>query len=69
MMVPPKKDNHLPVSMFYKNGAYYFVETIGEKRKWHRLGTDLEQSLAAYGRRHAFSLQLMSDVLIDIAHK
>ena len=62
MTPPPKKDKHLPPSMFFKNGAYYWVEARGKKRKWHRLGTDLPDALAAYGRREAFNLQQMHDV-------
>ena len=49
--------------MFFKNGAYWYVEAIGKKRKWHRLGTELDQALAAYGRRHAISLRFMSDLI------
>jgi len=40
-----KRDKHLPRRMYWRNGAYYFVD---KGNVWHRLGTDLGDSLRAY---------------------
>ncbi len=48
-MRPRKKDRHLPPCVHFRHGAFYLVKG----GKWTRLGTDLSQALAEYGRHLA----------------
>lgn len=43
-MRPRKKDRHLPARVYFKNGAYWYVE----KNKWQRLSSDLASALHRY---------------------
>ena len=40
-----KRDKHLPRRMYWRHGAYYFVD---KGNVWHRLGAELGDSLRAY---------------------
>jgi integrase len=40
-----KKDKHLPQRVYYRRGAYYFVDLKG---KWHPLGKDYPDALRRY---------------------
>lgn len=44
---PRKQNTHLPPCVYQRHGAYWYVKG----GKWERLGSDLPDSLAAYGRR------------------
>lgn len=44
------KFRDLPPRCYRKHGAFYFVDTAN---KWHRLGSELEASLAVYHRLYA----------------
>jgi len=48
-MAPVKrtKDKHLPPRVYYKNGAYYFVDL---KNKWHRLGKSLAEAMQNWAK-------------------
>lgn len=41
-----KRDRHLPAGVYFKHGAYFLVR----RNKWHRLGTELSESLQAYAK-------------------
>lgn len=41
------KDRHLPERVYYRHGAYYFVDTAG---KWHPLGKDYPGALRALAK-------------------
>lgn len=43
-MRPRKKDRHLPARVYWKNGAYWYVE----KNKWERLSAELPAALQRY---------------------
>lgn len=42
-----QRDKHLPPCVYFKHGAYYLVKA----GKWERLGTEMSEALAEYGRR------------------
>lgn len=44
-----QQNRHLPPCVYQKHGAYYLVK----QGKWKRLGDNLSQALAEYGRLHA----------------
>lgn len=46
-MRPRKTDRHLPPCVYFKHGQFWHVKA----GKWHALGSDLSDALAAYARR------------------
>lgn len=61
---PRKKDRHLPPCVYFKHGAYWLVKA----GKWERLGAELSEALAEYGRRFEAPKGGMSD-LIERAYR
>lgn len=66
MARPRKKDRHLPPCVYHSHGAYYHVKA----GKWTRLGTELPEALAAYGRLYGDAVKGSMPQLIEtvLAH-
>jgi integrase len=60
---PRKTDRHLPPCVYHRHGAYWLVK----RGKWERLGAELSDALAAYGKRLAPAPVGAMPTLIDTA--
>ncbi|WP_181919209.1 hypothetical protein [Alkalilimnicola ehrlichii] len=44
---PRTKNKHLPPRVYFKHGAYYYVDRAGQ---WHRLGANLPDAMAEWAK-------------------
>ncbi len=59
-----RKDKHLPVRLYQKGKAYWYLDPFG---KWHNLGRNFHLAIAEYARREAPTT--MSPLIDDIINR